>query len=102
LFAGAIQGSVISIVVRLTAGKIEVPDAVKKDIEELRELAENGTEEEKKEAKEALENDPVAQEGDGFLQAAIPFGPFLILGVLEFLFFSDSITFYIYKFLQPM
>jgi leader peptidase (prepilin peptidase)/N-methyltransferase len=101
LLAGAIQGSLVTLVVRLVAGKIEVPDAVKKDIEELRHLAEHGTEEEKKEAQEALANDPLAEDRDGFMQAAIPFGPFLILGVLEYLFFGDTIALHIIRFLVP-
>jgi leader peptidase (prepilin peptidase)/N-methyltransferase len=101
LLAGAIQGSLVTLAVRLVAGKIEVPDAVKQDIEELRHLAEHGTEEEKKEAQEALANDPLAEDREGFMQAAIPFGPFLILGVLEYLFFGDSIALYILKFLLP-
>jgi leader peptidase (prepilin peptidase)/N-methyltransferase len=101
LLAGAIQGSLVTLVVRLVAGKIEVPEAVKKDIEELRHLAEHGTDEEKKEAQEALANDPLAEDREGFMQAAIPFGPFLILGVLEYLFFGDSIALHILHFLIP-
>ncbi len=101
LFAGAIQGSLITVAVRLTGHKVEVPESVKKDIEELRHYAEHGTDEEKKEAKAALDNDPLADDRDDFMQAAIPFGPFLILGVFEFLFFGETISLYIMRFLAP-
>jgi leader peptidase (prepilin peptidase)/N-methyltransferase len=101
LFAGAIQGSLITLAVRLSGHKVEIPESVKKDIEELRHYAEHGTEEEQKEAKEALANDPLAENRDGFMQAAIPFGPFLILGILEFLFFGESIGNQILRFLAP-
>ena len=87
LFAAAIQGSVGSIAVQLVKGKIELPDAVKEDIAEMRRLAEAGDEE----AKQALLEDPAAETRDGFLEAAIPFGPFLILGILEYLFFGPEI-----------
>lgn len=101
LFAGAIQGSLITLAVRLSGHKVEIPESVKKDLEELRHYAEHGTEEEKKEAKEALANDPLADNRDGFMQAAIPFGPFLILGIFEFLFFGETISLYIMRFLAP-
>ena len=101
LFAGAIQGSLITLAVRLSGQKLEVPESVKKDIEELRHYAEHGTEEEKKEAQAALDNDPLASDRDDFMQSAIPFGPFLILGIFEFLFFGETISLYIMKFLAP-
>ncbi len=101
LFAGAIQGSLITVAVRLTGHKVEVPESVKKDIAELRHYAEHGTDEEKKEAQAALDNDPLADDRTGFMQAAIPFGPFLILGVFEFLFFGETISLYIMRFLAP-
>jgi leader peptidase (prepilin peptidase)/N-methyltransferase len=95
LFAGAIQGSVGSIVLRLVKGKIELPEAVKAEVAEMKRLAEEGDEE----AKEALLHDPAAEAHDGFMQAAIPFGPFLILGMLEYLFFGPQVMPRVIRFL---
>ncbi len=95
LFAGAIQGTLGSLVMRLVKGKIELPEAVKAEVAEMRRLAEEGDEE----AKEALLHDPAAEAHDGFMQAAIPFGPFLILGTLEYLFLGPHVMPHILGFL---
>jgi leader peptidase (prepilin peptidase)/N-methyltransferase len=88
LFAGALQGTVGAIVILLTKGQIDEPEAVVADREELQKAAAEGDEE----AKRALEEDPLAEpQGEGLGQARLPFGPFLILGVLEFLFLGDRV-----------
>lgn len=87
LFAGSVQGTIGAVLLRLLVGKIEIPAAVKEEIAELKRLAAEGDEE----AIAALEVDPLAEERDGFMQAAIPFGPFLIVACLEFLFFTPEI-----------
>lgn len=97
LVAGAIQGTIGSLVWRLVAGKIETPEAVREEIAELRRLAEEGDEE----ARQALEEDPAAEEHDDFLQAAIPFGPFLILGCLEYLFGGHLVAPLVSRWLLP-
>ena len=88
LFAGSIQGSVGSILFRALGGKLGVPESVKAEIAELKEAAAKGDEE----AIELLKNDPLAEEREGMMQAAIPFGPFLILAIYEFLFFKEHIA----------
>ena len=88
LLAGAVQGSLAALVILLIKGKIEEPEAVKADREELERAAAEGDEE----AKQALADDPLAQpQGDGFGQARLPFGPFLILACIEFLFAGDRL-----------
>lgn len=87
LFASSVQGSVGSILFRALGGKLGVPESVKQEIEELRQAAANGDEE----AKELLAQDPLAEDREGMMQAAIPFGPFLILAIFEFLFFRPQI-----------
>jgi leader peptidase (prepilin peptidase) / N-methyltransferase len=70
-------------------GKIEEPEAVRRDREELQKAAAEGDEE----AKRALEEDPLAQpQGEGIGQSRMPFGPFLILGILECLLAGDQIV----------
>lgn len=83
LFAGAIQGSLYAGALRLFGIQPELPEAVKRDLEELRKAAEDGDEE----AKKLLEEDPLAEDLENDApRARIPFGPFLILGCLELLF----------------
>lgn len=82
LFAGSLQGTVAAIVTMVRHGKIEEPEAVRAE----REAAES--------AGEALdpEEDPVALPPEpGFGGARIAFGPFLILGALEFLLFGRTL-----------
>ena len=77
-----------ALVIVLTKGKIEEPEAVKADREELTKAAAAGD----AEAIRALEEDPLAQpQGEGLGQARLPFGPFLILAMLEYLFLGDSL-----------
>ncbi len=92
LFAGAIQGSAAAIAVVLGGGKIEEPKAVREDREELAKAAAEGDEE----AKAIIAADPLAVEPEqGFGKARLPFGPFLILAIYEFMFFGDAITTFI-------
>lgn len=88
LFAGALQGALGSLAIRAVMGRIELPEEARKEIEELQKLADEGDEE----AKEALADDPLAgADEDSFMQAAVPFGPFLILACFEYFFFGDRI-----------
>jgi len=88
LFAGAVQGTLGALGILLVKGKIEEPEAVVADRQELEKAAEAGDEE----ARRALAEDPLAQpQGEGLGQARLPFGPFLILALLEFLLAGDRI-----------
>jgi len=92
LFAGAIQGSVAGIALMIAQGKIDEPEAVRAEREELVRDAAAGDEE----AKAILEEDPLgAEPEEGFLKARLPFGPFLILSIYEMLFFGDRIVAFI-------
>lgn len=84
LFAGAIQGSLYALVTRVLGIESELPASVKEDHAELEKLAAEGDED----AKQALLDDPLAEQHAG---ARMPFGPFLILGCLEMLFASEWI-----------
>lgn len=91
LCAGAVQGTVAAIVTLLVRGKIEEPEAVRKEREEIRAELEKMSPEERAEAEKELAEDPLAEEaGEGLGQARMPFGPFLVLATLEFLFFGKK------------
>lgn len=92
LMAGALQGTLFAIAAMIFGGKIEEPEAVKREREEiLAEIAALPTEEERQEAmREYEESDPLAKEaGDGAMQARLAFGPFLCLAILEYMFFGQ-------------
>jgi leader peptidase (prepilin peptidase)/N-methyltransferase len=83
ILAGSVQGTLYALAVYLVRGKIDEPEAVKLERQELEKLAAEGD----AEAKQALEDDPLGKPPEeGFARAAIPFGPFLILAILEYLF----------------
>jgi leader peptidase (prepilin peptidase)/N-methyltransferase len=82
LFAGAVQATVAAAIVLLVRGKIEEPEAVRADREELHKAAAEGD----VEATRALEEDPLAIEPqEGVLAARLPFGPFLCLAIIEWM-----------------
>ena len=88
LMAGAVQGTIGALVIYLILGKIEEPEAVRADREELQKAAALGDEE----AAQILAEDPLGDEpAEGLSQARLPFGPFLILAILELLFFGGPI-----------
>ncbi len=82
IFGGALQATVAAGVLLLAHGKIEEPEGVRKDREELERAAAAGDEE----AKRVMEEDPLATApGEGVLAARLPFGPFLCLAILEWM-----------------
>lgn len=92
LLAGAVQGTVVAIVVFLSQGRIEEPEAVKQERAELLEAIENAEGEEREELLRELEADPIGSEPEeGLGQARIAFGPFLVLATLEYLLFGNWI-----------
>ena len=75
---------IVVIPLALFRGKLEEPEAVQKEREELRRKLETGTPEERAEAEAELEDDILAEEPEkGLLKARLAFGPFLILATLE-------------------
>ncbi len=89
LFGGATQGSIAALVVYLVRGKIDEPEAIQKDRAELEQLAKDGD----TDAAALLAEDPAfASNDEGVGKARIPFGPFLILAIYEFMFFGERIV----------
>jgi leader peptidase (prepilin peptidase)/N-methyltransferase len=88
LFAGAFQATLAALVILGVHGKIEEPDAVRADREELQKAAEAGDEE----ARKTLEEDPLGTPPEeGIMAARLPFGPFLCLATIEWLLAGDWI-----------
>jgi leader peptidase (prepilin peptidase) / N-methyltransferase len=84
LGAGAIQGTIAAIGLVLFGKKLEEPEAVKREREEIRAELEKMTPEERAEVEKELALDPLAEEPEaGLGKARIAFGPFLILAILE-------------------
>jgi leader peptidase (prepilin peptidase)/N-methyltransferase len=82
--AGALQGTVVALGMLLFRGKIEEPEAVTREREEIRKEIEALPPEERAAAEKELAEDPLAEEaGEGLGQARIAFGPFLVLATIE-------------------
>jgi leader peptidase (prepilin peptidase) / N-methyltransferase len=89
IFAGAMQASVAALVVYAVKGKIEEPESVRKDREEIHKAAAEGD----PEAIALLEADPLATEpGEGVLAARLPFGPFLCVAIIEWMLAGEWIA----------
>jgi leader peptidase (prepilin peptidase) / N-methyltransferase len=88
LFAGAVQATIVAGVMLLVHGKLEEPEAVRKDREELLAAAAACD----PEARQAVEQDPLASApGDGVMAARLPFGPFLCLAIIEWMLAGAAI-----------
>lgn len=82
VFAGAVQATLAAGVVLLARGKIEEPESVRRDREEIERAAAAGD----LEAKRAIEEDPLATApAEGILAARLPFGPFLCVAIIEWM-----------------
>jgi leader peptidase (prepilin peptidase) / N-methyltransferase len=92
LGAGAIQGTIATLAVLLFRGKIEEPEAVKREREEIQKELSAMSPEERAEAEKELAEDPLTEEaGEGVGQARIAFGPFLILATIECLLLGRDV-----------
>lgn len=117
LVGGAMQGTIYAVVLKVLGIEMKLPKAVADDIEELKREAEAGDEEAKKALEEdpltededdafiieffrrlfrlpdpppEPEPDPIGEdEPEEEPRARIPFGPFLILAILELVFAGD-------------
>lgn len=93
LLAGAVQGTLVALALVAVKGRIDEPEAVTRERQEMqRELARlEGAERAALEAE--LADDPLATEPrSGFANARLPFGPFLAIATLEYLFFGEALA----------
>ncbi len=92
LLAGAIQGTVFALAIYAAQGKIEEPEAVQAERAEAKKQLAELPEAEKAKLLDELEGDILLMEPEqGLARARISFGPFLILSLLEYLFFQHTI-----------
>ena len=92
LLAGAVQGTLVAVAVYLAQGRLEEPEAVRKEREELQRELDTLSPSERQQLEAELKGDPLMSAPDeGLGQARLAFGPFLILAIYEFLFFEDVI-----------
>jgi len=92
LFGGALQGTVMTLITLLFHGKISEPVAVTAQRQELLAAIESAEGEEKVALLEELHADPLGlppEEAPG--GARVAFGPFLVLTLLELLFFYEPL-----------
>ncbi len=100
LMAGAVQGTVVALIVFLTQGKIEEPEAVREEREAMRAAIDAAEGEERALLERELAADPIGMDpGEGLGKARIAFGPFLVLACLELLLFQEPIEQAIWEFL---
>jgi leader peptidase (prepilin peptidase)/N-methyltransferase len=86
LLAGAVQGTLVIVVLFLLRGRIEEPAGVAQEKREMLEALEAMTPEERAAAEKELAEDPLYEESaPGLGLSRIAFGPFLALAMLEYL-----------------
>jgi len=93
LLAGAVQGTLILFAVLAARGRLEEPEAVQREREAAeRELAQ-AVGEERERLEREMADDPVlaSPPASGFAAARIPFGPFLVLAIIEYQLFGESV-----------
>lgn len=92
LLAGAVQGTVVALVVLAVRGRIEEPAAVQAEREGTRRALEKLGPEERAQAEAELARDPLYETSPGDRGLArIAFGPFLALSMLEYLLIGRDV-----------
>ncbi len=92
LLAGAVQATLVTLVLLVTRGQIEEPESVVAEREELQKLLESAEGEERAALEREIELDPLAHAPEpGLGKARLAFGPFLCLAVIEYLFFGELV-----------
>ena len=93
LLAGAVQGTIVMLVVLLVGGKIDTPEGVLRQREELLDAIEAAEGEEREALERELAEDPAfrSDEDAGFGKAQLAFGPFLVLAILEYMLLGEGL-----------
>jgi leader peptidase (prepilin peptidase)/N-methyltransferase len=100
LLVGSLLGTLTAIAVYVTRGRLEEPESVVREREELREALEQLEGQERADFEAELALDPLfAEPGAGLGQARLAFGPFLAVATLAYLFVGESL---IDEYLQVM
>jgi leader peptidase (prepilin peptidase) / N-methyltransferase len=92
LLAGAVQGTVVMLVLLLLGKKLEEPESVAEERKAMQEAIAHAEGEERAALERELALDPLGSEPEpGLASARMPFGPFLVLASLEYLVFGGVI-----------
>jgi leader peptidase (prepilin peptidase)/N-methyltransferase len=92
LLGGAVQASLTAFAVFLARGRLEEPEAVIRERQQLRELLDSTEGEARAELEREIARDPLAFEPEpGLAKARLAFGPFLALATIEYMLFGDVI-----------
>lgn len=93
LLAGAVQATFVALAVFLARGRIDEPEAVVRERQELQALLESTEGEERAELEREIARDPLAFEPEaGLGKARLAFGPFLALATVEYMLFGELIV----------
>jgi leader peptidase (prepilin peptidase)/N-methyltransferase len=92
LLAGAVQGSIIILSVYLARGKIDEPESVEEERRLVAEQLENADFNAREVLLREIAKDPVLAQpkAEGLAQAMVPFGPFLVLALIEYQLFGET------------
>lgn len=91
LFGGALQATLVALVVFIVRGKIEEPEAVIREREALEAAISQAEGEARVELERERDLDPVMSAPEpGLGKARMPFGPFLALATLEYMLFARA------------
>jgi leader peptidase (prepilin peptidase)/N-methyltransferase len=102
LLAGSVQGTLVALGIYAAKGRIDEPAAVLEQRAELRAALRAATGDERRALAAEIAQDPVADEPEGGLaQARLSFGPFLVLGALEYLLFGSALVAAYFGWLLP-
>jgi leader peptidase (prepilin peptidase)/N-methyltransferase len=93
LLAGAVQATVVTLVLLLARGRIDEPEAVIAEREEMQKLIAQTEGAEREALERELAKDPLHQPpGEGIGRARLAFGPFLCVAIIEYLFFGEIVV----------
>jgi leader peptidase (prepilin peptidase)/N-methyltransferase len=97
LMAGAVQGVIAIVLVRLLGGSVSEPEAVKQEREEiLREIEALPPDEREEALAEWRKEDELADHTGEGMQAALAFGPFIALAGIELILFRDYLQDFVF------
>lgn len=92
LMAGAVQGTAFALVLFLVRGRIDEPPAVVAEREQIQRALAEATPQERSALEAQLAGDPVLKAPEpGLRKARLAFGPFLVLGFLEYMLLGPVI-----------
>ncbi len=92
LLAGAVQATIVTLVLLLVRGRIDEPEAVVAEREEMQQLLARTDGAEREALERELALDPLAEAPEqGIGRARLAFGPFLCVAIIEYLFFGEIV-----------